>query len=138
MADQTVVFSDRPVLYFDGVCNLCASSVQFIIKRDKKKQFLFCPLQSDAGKLAKEQMGMKEIESVILFYKGNYYSKSSAALRICLLLGGMWQLLYAFIIVPGFIRNLLYDLVAMNRYKWFGKKDACMIPTPELLSRFIK
>lgn len=131
--------SNRPVIYFDGVCNLCNSTVQFIIKHDKKKQFLFAPLQSAAGAVALaaiKQQGVKG-ESVILYYKNRYYTKSAAALHTFKLLGGLWAIFFTAIVIPPFIRNAVYGFISRNRYKWFGKKDACMLPTPELKSRFI-
>ncbi len=132
---------NRPILFFDGECNLCNSSVQFIIKRDKKKKFLFAPLQSERGKQAVaevQQQMLKVPDSVILYYNGKYYSRSSAALRIARLLGGVWSLLYAGMILPGFIRDGVYEWIARNRYKWFGKRNECMMPTPELRSRFLQ
>jgi predicted DCC family thiol-disulfide oxidoreductase YuxK len=131
----------RPILFFDGECNLCNSSVQFIIKRDKKQQFLFAPLQSSRGKEAiaeVQQQMLKVPDSVILYYNGKYYSRSSAALHIARLLGGIWSLFYAGMILPRFIRDGVYEWIARNRYKWFGKRNECMIPTPELRSRFLQ
>ena len=127
----------HPVLFFDCECNLCNSAVQFIIRNDKKKVFLFAPLQSDAGKEALKQFSGKVPDSVILFYNNTYFVKSSAALHTLRLLGGGWKALYAGIIIPRFIRDRIYDVVSNNRYKWFGKRDECMIPTPELLDRFL-
>ena len=138
---MTTDIAGRPVLFFDGECNLCNSSVQFIIKRDKKKQFLFAPLQSERGKAAIADMlqYMKQVpDSVILYYNGKYYTQSAAALYIARLLGGGWQLLYAGMILPRFARDAVYELIARNRYKWFGKRNECMIPTPELKARFLQ
>ncbi len=126
---------DRPVVFFDGECNLCNGGVQFIIKRDKKKRFLFAPLQSAAGAEAKHNV--HEVDSFILFHNGKYYIKSSAALHIAKLMGGLWPTLYAGIIIPRFLRDGIYEFVARNRYKWFGKRNECMIPTPELRARFL-
>ena len=128
-----------PVLFFDDVCNLCDSSVQFIIKHDKKKQFMFAPLQSPLGLLAqKEAYGPgREIASVILLYNNTYYTRSAAALHTLRLLGGAWAVLYAAIIIPSFIRDAVYNFIARNRYKWFGKKNTCMIPSPGLKARFL-
>ncbi len=113
--------------------------VQFIIKHDKKAQFLFSPLQSPAGiaALQKAPDANEKTGSFILAYNGIYYTRSSAALHTFRLLGGGWQLLYSAIIVPRFIRDAVYGLVSRNRYKWFGKQDSCMIPTKELMDRFI-
>ncbi|MCD6010473.1 MAG: thiol-disulfide oxidoreductase [Flavipsychrobacter sp.] len=125
----------RPVVFFDGECNLCNGGVQFIIKRDKEKRFLFAPLQSAIGAKAKELSG--GADSFILFYKGRYYIKSSAALHTARLMGGLWPLLYIGIIIPRILRNWVYEFLARNRYKWFGKRNECMIPTPELKERFL-
>jgi len=127
----------HPVLFFDGECNLCNSAVQFVIRHDKKKLFLFAPLQSEAGKQALAQFSGKAPDSVILLYKGQYFLRSAAVLQTLKLLSGIWKWLYAGIIIPGFLRDWLYDAVSRNRYKWFGKRKECMIPTPELMDRFL-
>lgn len=131
--------ADSSIVLFDGVCNLCNSSVQFIIKRDKKKKFLFAPLQGKKGQeiFLKHSLPAGELNSFILAEGDNIYIKSTGALRMLKKLGGPWSLLYAFIIVPPFIRDGIYSWVAKNRYKWFGKKDSCMIPTPDLKERFL-
>ncbi|MBX3253249.1 MAG: thiol-disulfide oxidoreductase DCC family protein [Chitinophagaceae bacterium] len=131
--------SDDPVILFDGVCNLCNSSVQFVIRKDKKKVFHFTSLQSNAGiQLLKQyQLSPNRFDSFVLIENKKAYTRSTAALRVVKRLGGLWTLLYAFIIIPSFIRNALYDWVARNRYKWFGKSDNCMLPTPELKARFL-
>lgn len=129
----------RPVLFFDGVCNLCNRTVQFIIRHDRKKRFRFATLQSNAGAeaMAQTKLPNNTAGSVILFHRGAYYKQSAAALHILKLLGGLWQLLFIFILVPPFVRNYIYNVVAKNRYKWFGKRADCMLPTPELRERFI-
>ena len=129
----------RPILYFDGVCNLCNNTVQFIIRHDRKKQFLFASLQSDAGRRALKEYSHTAAGtgSVLLRYKGRYYEQSGATLEVVRLLGGVWRLLYVFVIVPRFVRDGLYKIVARNRYKWFGKKDECMLPAAALKDRFI-
>ncbi|MCW3123629.1 MAG: thiol-disulfide oxidoreductase [Flavipsychrobacter sp.] len=131
---------DRPVIFFDGMCNLCNSSVQFIIRHDKKKTFLFASLQSEHGQTA--LTGMKATDtvipdSIILLEEGKYYTRSAAALRIARHLDGLWPVLYAGIILPRFIRDGIYNRISANRYKWFGKRTECMIPTPELKERFL-
>ena len=131
---------DRPVIFFDGECNLCNSSVQFVIRHDNKKLFRFAALQSEPGKRVIGKLtenGAKIPDSFILQYKNKYYTRSSAALMICRLMGGVWQTLYGFMVIPPFIRNSIYDFVSRNRYKWFGKQNECMIPTPELVDRFL-
>ena len=129
--------NSHPVLFFDGECNLCNGAVQFIIRHDKKNLFLFAPLQSEAGREALRQFSGKAPDSVILFYNGRYFVKSAAALQTLKLLGGAWKWLYAGVIMPRFLRDWIYDFVSRNRYKWFGKRSECMIPTPELKVRFI-
>ncbi len=127
------------VILFDGVCNLCNSSVNFVIRHDKKGVFKFAPLQSDFGEQALKKYGIntKDTDSIILIDNNKYYIKSSAALHIAKHLSGAYPLLFCFMIVPKFIRNWVYDYVAKNRYKWYGKKESCMIPRPELKKKFI-
>jgi predicted DCC family thiol-disulfide oxidoreductase YuxK len=133
-------FEGKSIIFFDGVCNLCNSSVNFIIKHDKKKQFLFASLQSDAAKEILLQYNSKKInlDSIVLLDNGKLFEKSTAALRISKHLNYGLFLLYIFIIIPTFIRDYLYDYIAKNRYKWYGKKDSCMIPTKDLKSRFLE
>ncbi|HLT52996.1 MAG TPA: DUF393 domain-containing protein [Flavobacteriaceae bacterium] len=132
---------NKQLILFDGVCNLCNNSVQFVIKRDKKNQFLFAPLQGKAGKEVIEEFKIDttKVDSIILYtpLKGISY-KSTAALKVASKLGFPVSLMSVFLIVPGFIRNWVYDFIARNRYKWYGKKDACMIPTPELKNKFLE
>ncbi|USK64015.1 thiol-disulfide oxidoreductase DCC family protein [Peribacillus frigoritolerans] len=129
----------NPVILFDGECNFCDSSVQFIIKRDPQGLFHYASLQSEAGQeLLKKYDVPADIDSMVLIEKDKAYYKSSAALRICRRLQGAWKLLYGFIIVPSFIRNFVYDFIAKNRYKWFGKKEeSCMLPSPSVRKRFL-
>ena len=129
----------KKILLFDGVCNLCNSSVTYVIQRDKKDLFRFAALQEPAGQqlIEKYQIDTSKTDSIILIENGKAYTKSTAALRVARHLGGAYPLLYGFMIVPNFIRNWVYDFVARNRYKWYGKKDSCMIPTPELKSKFL-
>lgn len=130
---------NEPIILFDGICNFCNSAINFTIKRDKKKQIKFAPLQSEAGqKLLKEyKLPVNEFESFVFIVNNKVFTKSTAALTVCKYLKGAWPLCYSFILVPGFIRNAVYDLVARNRYKWFGSKDTCMIPTPDIRARFL-
>ena len=130
----------NPVIFFDGVCNLCNTSVQFIIKRDKADQFRFASLQSEyAQEVLPNDLTVPEaLQSIILRHNGKIMKKSTAALTIAKKLSGGWPLLYAFIIIPKFIRAFIYDLIAKNRYRMFGKKNECMIPTPELKHRFVE
>jgi predicted DCC family thiol-disulfide oxidoreductase YuxK len=129
----------HPVILFDGVCNLCTSSVQFIIRRDKKSLFQFASLQSAYGgqQLRDLNLPSREFNSLILV-SDKVYQKSSAALEITRHLSGAWPVLYIFKLVPRFFRDWIYDGVSKNRYRLFGKKEECMIPAPELKSRFIE
>ena len=128
-----------PIILFDGVCNLCNSSVLFVIKRDKQKQFRFASLQEKTGEslLKKFDLPSDTFNSFVLIENEKVYTRSTAALRIARRLHGGWNLLYGFMIVPRFIRDAVYNIIARNRYKWFGKRDECMIPTPELIERFL-
>jgi predicted DCC family thiol-disulfide oxidoreductase YuxK len=127
------------IILFDGVCNLCNTSVTFVIQRDKKDVFRFAALQEEAGQAlqSKHDINPAEIDSIILIDGEKAYTKSTAALRIAKELGGAYSLLYGFIIVPRFIRNWVYDYIAKNRYKWYGQKESCMIPTAELRNKFL-
>jgi predicted DCC family thiol-disulfide oxidoreductase YuxK len=131
--------ADQPVILFDGVCNLCNSSVQFVLRRDKKKQFLFGSLQGMYGQdvLKEQNMPADDLHSFILKENNVIYTKSTAALRVLKILGGGWKLLYIFIIIPKFIRDGVYGFIAQNRYRWFGKKEECWVPTPEWKNRFL-
>ncbi|RBW68918.1 hypothetical protein DS031_14380 [Bacillus taeanensis] len=129
----------KPVLLFDGVCNLCNGIVQFVIKHDKKEHFLFASLQSEAGQQLLKQFALPTDDfNSFVYVKGDtYYTKSTAALFVVKRLSGLWQLLFAAMILPKPIRDKLYDLIAKNRYKLFRKRDTCMMPTPELKKRFL-
>jgi len=127
------------IVLFDGVCNFCNNSINFIIRRDKKDLFRFAPLQSELGEELKRKYSIPEkfMDSVILIENGKVYFKTTAALRIARRLGGGWPLMYGFIIVPPFIRDIVYNIIAKNRYKWWGQRESCMIPTPEVRRKFI-
>ena len=127
------------IVLFDGVCNLCDGFVQFIIKRDPSAHFSFGTLQSDkAQELLKDtDLRPEDLKTVIYLRGDKTLVRSSAALRILRDLGGAWALSYAFMIVPRPIRDLVYGFIAKNRYRWFGQKETCMVPTPELRSRFL-
>ncbi len=130
---------DNHIIFFDGVCNLCNSTVQFVIEHDKKNLFKFASLQSPFGQkfLKGYNLPISHFNSFIYYRNGKVYTQSSAALYVARDLGGIWSLAFAFIIVPKFIRDAVYNLIAKNRYKWFGKKESCMIPTPDLKNKFI-
>jgi len=133
-------FNGKSIILFDGVCNLCNSSINFIIKHDSKKQFLFASLQSDAAKEILLQFSSKKVrfDSIVLIENNIIYDKSTAALKIFSNLNWVFKLLSIFIIIPKFIRDWLYNYIAKNRYKWFGKKEHCMLPNPNVKSRFIE
>lgn len=124
------------VVLFDGVCNLCNGAVRFIIARDPQARFRFASLQSDVGRCLLKDDGLPE--TIVLLEEGKMYSKSTAALRIARGLRFPWPLLYAFMIVPRPLRDLVYDWVARHRYRWFGKLDTCLLPTPALRNRFLE
>ncbi|WP_396171400.1 thiol-disulfide oxidoreductase DCC family protein [Flavobacterium sp.] len=131
---------DKKIILFDGVCNLCDSAVQFVIRHDKKDVFRFVALQSELGQNILKHIGIdpKYIDSVILYEPGvAYHYKSAAALEIAKNLGGFWHLGTLFRIIPSGISNQVYDYIAKNRYKWYGKKDSCMVPSPELESKVL-
>lgn len=132
---------NKKIILFDGVCNLCDSLLQFVIHHDKKDVFRFVALQSPLGQEIVNHIGIqnKNIDSIILYVPGvAYYYKSSAALEIARELGGFFHLGTVFKIIPTVLRNYIYDYVAKNRYSWYGKKASCMIPTPELKSKFLE
>ena len=129
------------LILFDGVCNLCNTSIQYVIKHDKNDRFRFAPLQSDIGKkiIEKYNLDTEKTDSILLYSESKGLKiKSTAALHIAKHLGFPRNLLSIFLIVPAFIRNWVYDYIAKNRYKWYGKKEECMIPTPELRSKFLE
>ncbi|MDY7081617.1 MAG: thiol-disulfide oxidoreductase DCC family protein [Halobacteria archaeon] len=130
----------RRVLLFDGVCNLCTSSVEFVIKRDSGAKFKFASLESEAGKRLLEEFDLADtddFDSIILIEGDDYYTKSTAALKVARQLGLPWSLLYVFVIVPKFVRDGVYDFIANRRYNWFGKKDECMVPSSDVKDRFL-
>jgi predicted DCC family thiol-disulfide oxidoreductase YuxK len=131
---------NRSIILFDGVCNLCNSAVQFVIQRDKRNNFLFASLQSTPGQelLQSHHLPAGNISSFVLVENRNIYLGSTGALRVAKKLNGIWPLLYIFIIVPKFIRDRVYYWIAKNRYKWFGKKNECMVPTPALKASFLE
>tara|TARA_R110000751_G_scaffold293109_1_gene400580 strand:+ start:295 stop:693 length:399 start_codon:yes stop_codon:yes gene_type:complete len=130
---------ETKIILFDGVCNLCNGAINFIIKHDPSAQFKFASLQGETGQrlLKDHQINSAETDSIVLVDGDTVSVKSSAALRIAKYLNKGYPLLFGFMIVPKFIRNAIYDYIARNRYQWFGKKESCMIPTPELKYRFL-
>ncbi len=130
---------DHPVILFDGVCNLCNASVQYVIKHDKKKLFRFASLQSSFGEkiLKQNNLPSEVFNSFILFENNIIYTRSTAALLVAKKLSGLIKILYGFIVIPKFVRDAVYNFIARNRYKWFGKQEACWLPTPELKNLFL-
>ena len=132
---------NKKIILFDGVCNLCDNAVQYVIKHDKKDVFRFVALQSDLGKKILNYLNVdtSKMDSIILYEPGiAYFYKSDAALEIVKDLNVFLKWSIIFKIIPSSLRNPIYDYVARNRYKWYGKKDACMIPTPELKAKFLE
>lgn len=126
------------IILFDGVCNLCSSSVQFILKRDPDGYFQFASLQGETGQRLLAKYGLPEdVNSIVLIQNQKAYIKSSAVLQVCRHLSGYWKLLTIFRMIPRAIRDFLYDWIAKNRYNWFGKKDSCLLPSPQWKQRFL-
>ena len=126
------------IVLFDGVCNFCNSAVNFIIRHDHEKKFRFATLQSGFGSDKRLEFGIRnDIDSVILIEDGRAYTHSTAGLHIARGLGGIWPLAYVFIIVPAFIRDWMYRVFAKYRYRLFGRRDACMLPTADIRERFL-
>lgn len=131
---------DKKIILFDGVCNLCDATVQYLIKRDNKDVFRFVALQSELGKEIIDYLGVdtSKTDSIILYEPEKaYYYKAEAAIKIASAIGGIYKLMQVFSIFPKGLNNLVYDYVAKNRYKWYGKKSECMIPTPEMKAKFL-
>lgn len=128
---------DHPVVLFDGVCNLCNAAVTFIIDRDPEAVFRFAPLQSDVGQRLVRRCGLEDEDTIVLVERGRCSVRSTAALRIARRLSGGWPLLGAFLAVPAPLRDAVYRFIARNRFAWFGKRDACRMPTPDLQRRFL-
>ncbi len=131
--------SSSPIIIYDGVCYLCNRSVNFILKHDRKKIFRFTPFQSAFAKKILNENTESEIigDTIIIIHNGKFYNRADAALKITMLLGGKWKMFYPLYLFPKFIRNGIYNIIARNRYQWFGKSDSCLMPTPEISERFI-
>lgn len=131
---------NKKIILFDGICNLCDSTVQFIIKHDKEDVFRFVALQSDLGGKIIKHIGLdrSKTDSIILYEPGHaYYYKAEAAFKIANELGGIYSFISLFSILPKWLTNKIYEYIARNRYKWYGKKDECMLPTPEMKAKFL-
>lgn len=131
---------DKKIILFDGVCNLCDKSVQIIIKNDKKDDFRFVALQSDLGQAIINHIGIdrSKTDSIVLYEPGYaYYYKSKAAFRIAIYLGGLFSIISLLRFLPTLLTDFVYDYIARNRYKWYGKKEQCLIPSKETLNKFL-
>ena len=131
---------NKKIILFDGVCNLCNSSINYVIDHDKKDVFRFASLQSELGKTIQDYLGIKNtnLDTIILYIPNEaYYIKSTAALKIMITFSGIWKLMQLFTIIPAPIRDFVYNYIAKNRYKWYGKQESCRIPTIELKSKFL-
>ena len=128
----------KPVILFDGVCNLCNSSVNFVIDRDPDGIFQFAALQSESASKIMDRHGMGHgLDTIVLLENDRVYDRSTAALRIARRLNGPWPILYAAIVIPKFLRDAVYRFIARNRYRWFGRSENCRVPTPALKARFL-
>lgn len=131
---------NKKIILFDGVCNLCNTSINYVIDHDKQDVFRFVSLQSDLGETIQEYLGIenKSLDTIILYVPNEaYYIKSTAAIKIMNEFLGFWKLMQVFLILPSPIRDLVYNYIAKNRYKWYGKQEVCRIPTPELKAKFL-
>lgn len=147
MANQLIPISEgastptgvQHLLLFDGVCNLCNGTVQFLLRADRRKKLFFAALQSDTGQrvLQAYQFSGPPLQTVVFCSGPKYFTHSNAILEVCRVLGFPWSLLYLFKVIPRPLRDLIYRWVARNRYQWFGKKENCLLPTPELRQRFL-
>ena len=131
--------NNKPIILFDGICNLCNTAIQFVIKHDPKEIFMFASLQSEIGQqiLKKNNMPLQQLGSFVLLQNDIIYTKSTAAIKVAQQLNGLWKCFYIFNLVPVFIRDGVYNWIAKNRYKWFGKQEACMLPSPAMRKRFL-
>ncbi len=137
--ETTLPNSDAPILLFDGVCNLCNASVQWILAHDPAGKFKFAALQSETGQKLLQQhgLGTEQFDTVVLVVRDQIFLRSDAPLEIARLLGGGWSLFYIFKILPRFLRDAAYNVIARNRYRWFGQREECMLPRPEWKERFL-
>lgn len=133
------ISQNNSIVLFDGVCNLCNGFVQFCIEQDQTGQIKYASLQSDIGQilLKKHHLDHTSLATVVLIQDNQAYVQSDVPLQLFKKFGGFWRVLYGFVIIPKFIRDRIYDFIAKNRYKWFGKQESCWMPTPELKSRFL-
>ena len=134
------IFKGHKIIFFDGVCNLCNASVDFLVQRDASRLYKYASLQSEVGQylLTSLNKSTSDFDSFIYVFDGNVYTESGAAIRVLGGLGGFWSLMKVFLIVPAFIRNAVYSFIAKNRYQWFGKKETCRLPSPEERGLFLE
>ncbi len=139
MSEELKEMKGKSVVLIDGVCHLCQGLVRFIIPRDPKGRFLFASLQSEVAAKLLNGAGLEsgQLSTVVLLEDGVYYTESAAVLRIARKLRFPWPAAYLFILVPRSLRNALYKFVARNRYRWFGRDEQCLLPTPEIRQRFL-
>lgn len=132
--------NDGPVIFFDGVCNLCNGAVRFVLRHDRRARFRFASLQSPAARrlLAPAGIDPLDLDSMVLLENGHVHVRSAAALRMVRGLGGVWTLATVFLCVPPPVRDAVYRFIARRRYRWFGRRDACLAPTPETRARFLQ
>ena len=137
--NQKIGLTENPVVIFDGICSLCNRIVKFIVRKDRKKIFRFTSLQSDFGKqlLSCSAQSGTPANSIILIYKGKIYIRSRAVIQISKLLGGIFSMAFILQIIPRYLSDAFYDLIARNRYQWFGKQDSCMMPDSGTEDRFL-
>ena len=140
MTNTISVGNTAHILLFDGVCNLCTGIVKFIIKKDKKGKFRFAALQSESGQqlLKKFDLSVADFDTFLLISGDEYCTKSTAGLHVLKELGGLWKVLYVFIVIPVGLRDFMYDIVAKSRYRIFGRRDVCIVPTPDVKKRFLE
>jgi predicted DCC family thiol-disulfide oxidoreductase YuxK len=138
-ADPLALSHQHPVVLFDGVCNFCDATINFLIRQDPRAVLRFAPLQEPAGQRLLQQLNLptNTFDTFLLLDAGRVYARSTAGLRVLRRLGGLWAGLYGFMLVPAFVRDGVYQLIARNRYRWFGRKDACMIPDAGVRGRFV-
>lgn len=136
---ETLDTDAHPIIFFDGVCNFCAASVHFVLERERDQRLRFASLQSETAKRLLPPLGIDpaDLDSVVVVEHGVAWTRSSAALKAASYLGFPWRLMPVFMIVPRFVRDAVYAVIARNRYRLFGKKDECMIPSPTLRARFL-
>ncbi len=141
LATQTTTAQDEvgPIVLFDGVCNFCEGSVRFVLERDRRAHFRFAALQSEAGRARLRRVGLSadHIEGLVVVDGSRVYTKSGAALRVARGLPGAWPLLWIFYAVPAVLRDAVYDAFATRRYRWFGRRDSCLVPSAEVRARFL-